>query len=62
MAPKTLFETTLDPIRRRLLRVTIPPEARLDAEKTIAGLMGRDASVRYKFIVQNAEQVDELDV
>ena len=62
MMPKTLFETTLDPTRRRLLRVTVAPEHRLTTEKTIGGLMGKDASVRFQFLTENAGRVDDLDV
>ncbi len=62
MMPKTLFETTLDPNRRRMLKVVIPEDQQLEAEKTIAGLMGRDASVRFHFIMDNAETAGDLDV
>ena len=61
MMPKTLFETTLDPKRRRLLRVVIPDDQQIETEKTIGGLMGRDPSVRFKFIMANAKSA-ELDV
>jgi len=60
MMPKTLKETTLDPARRRLLKITIPEKTR--AETTISGLMGRDASVRYRFIMENAYLAEDLDV
>ncbi len=64
MMPKTLYETTLDPRHRRLLRVAIPEDQQLEAEKTIGGLMGKDASIRYSFIMENAMQAsgDDLDV
>ena len=62
MMPKTLFETTLDPDRRKLLQVRVPDEFRLETEKLIGELMGRDASARYRFIVERADQVQELDV
>ncbi len=62
MMPKTLYETTLDPRKRRLLRVAIPDDQRLQTEKVIGGLMGRDASVRFDFIMENALEADELDV
>lgn len=62
MMPRTLFETTLDPQRRNLLRVVIPPEHQIETEKTFGGLMGKEASVRYDFIMEHARQVDELDV
>ena len=60
MMPQTLKETTLDPARRRILKVTIPEKTR--AENTISGLMGRDASVRYQFIMENARNAENLDV
>ncbi|MFT4975667.1 MAG: DNA gyrase/topoisomerase IV subunit B, partial [Myxococcota bacterium] len=44
MMPKTLFETTLDPRKRRLLQISIPDGAVIETEATIAGLMGKDAS------------------
>jgi DNA gyrase/topoisomerase IV subunit B len=62
MNPKTLFDTTLDPKKRRLLRVTIPPEMVLETETTIGGLMGKDPAVRFAFIMDNAHRADELDV
>lgn len=62
MMPKTLYETTLDPNKRRLLRVVIPPDEQLEADRTIGGLMGKDASVRYDFIMENAAEAEELDL
>jgi DNA gyrase subunit B/topoisomerase-4 subunit B len=62
MMAKTLFETTLDPRKRRLLRVTVLDEFALQTEKTVGGLMGKDASVRFRFIMENAPEVEELDV
>jgi DNA gyrase/topoisomerase IV subunit B len=62
MMPKTLFETTLDPARRKLLKVVIPDEAQIETEKTIGGLMGKDSSVRFRFIMENATMADALDV
>src|SRR5690625_5542429 len=43
MMPRTLFETTLDPQKRTLLKVTIPSEYQIETEKTFGGLMGKDA-------------------
>ena len=60
MMPHTLKQTTLDPARRRLLQITIPEQT--SAESAITGLMGRDASERYRFIMENARFVEELDV
>ncbi len=62
MMPQTLKETTLDPDRRRLLRVSIPDTERLRTEQVITDLMGKDASARYRFIMENAEEAEELDV
>ncbi|NNE71467.1 MAG: DNA topoisomerase IV subunit B, partial [Rhodothermales bacterium] len=62
MMPATLKETTLDPDRRRLLRVTIPDGERVETERTISDLMGKDASARYAFIMNHAGEVEELDV
>ncbi|MCB9791747.1 MAG: type IIA DNA topoisomerase subunit B [Alphaproteobacteria bacterium] len=62
MMPKTLFETTLDPSQRRLLRVVIPDEAVLRTDSLISDLMGKDPSARFSFIMERAEEVEELDV
>jgi DNA gyrase/topoisomerase IV subunit B len=62
MMPQTLKETTLDPDRRRLLQVTIPDEERLLTENLMSDLMGKEAAARYRFIVEHAREVDELDV
>jgi DNA gyrase subunit B/topoisomerase-4 subunit B len=60
MPPRTLFETTLDPARRRLLQVQIPDPLR--ADEVIAELMGKDPQTRFRFITSRAGEVAELDV
>ena len=62
MMPEQLKATTLDPRRRRALKVTVPDV--LEAERTLGELMGKDASARYRFIMETARTVeaDELDV
>jgi DNA gyrase subunit B/topoisomerase-4 subunit B len=62
MMPKTLFETTLDPTKRRLLQVRIELEDRHSTEATISSLMGKDPHERFLFVVQNALEVEELDI
>jgi DNA gyrase subunit B/topoisomerase-4 subunit B len=64
MPAKLLFETTLDPARRRLLRVTLPENDRPYAERTITELMGKEADARYRFIISEAYTAteEELDV
>jgi DNA gyrase/topoisomerase IV subunit B len=60
MNPGTLKETTLDPTRRALLRVTIDDAD--ETEEAIKTLMGRDVAPRFKFIMERAPKVDEVDV
>jgi DNA gyrase subunit B/topoisomerase-4 subunit B len=62
MMPKILFETTLDPTKRRLLQVRIELEDRHSTEATISSLMGKDPHERFLFVVQNALEVEELDI
>ncbi len=60
MMPKVLWETTLNPKTRRLLRVEISDA--LATDRVINELMGKDASARFRFIMERAEDADELDV
>ncbi len=60
MNPATLKDTTLDPARRSLLRVTIDDVASTD--EAIQTLMGRDVAPRFRFIMDRAPKVDEIDV
>ena len=60
MMPKILWETTLNPKTRRLLRVGIADQIHTD--RVITELMGRDASARFRFIMDRAEDADGLDV
>lgn len=62
MMASTLKETTLDPQKRRLLKVMVPEDVRRETDKVIGKLMGKDASLRFDFIMENANEVDELDV
>ncbi len=60
MMPKVLWETTLNPATRRLLRVEINDQ--LETDRVMADLMGRDASARFRFIMERAEDASEIDV
>jgi DNA gyrase/topoisomerase IV subunit B len=62
MTADELKSTTLDPRRRMALRVTIPQEAALVTEQTINDLLGKDVSARFRFIMERAGEVKELDV
>lgn len=55
-----LRETTLDPKTRTLLRVEI--ESPLEADTTFHQLLGRDASERYRVIMDEASFADDLDL
>ncbi len=58
--PKVLWETTLNPATRRLLRVEI--DDHLETDRIMNDLMGRDASARFRFIMERAEEAAEIDV
>jgi DNA topoisomerase IV B subunit len=60
MMPKVLWETTLSPRTRRLLRVEIADA--LQTDRIIADLMGKDPSARFQFIMEHAEDAQEIDV
>ena len=60
MMPKVLWETTLNPRTRRLLRVQISDQ--IVTDRVINELMGKDASARFRFIMERAEEAQELDV
>jgi DNA gyrase subunit B/topoisomerase-4 subunit B len=60
MMPKVLWETTLNPRTRRLLRVDVADQ--LQTDRVINELMGKDASARFRFIMDRAEEAQELDV
>jgi len=60
MMPKVLWETTLNPRTRRLLKVQIADQ--LVTDRVINELMGKDASARFRFIMDRAEDAQELDV
>ena len=60
MMPKVLWETTLNPRTRRLLRVDISDQ--IVTDRIINELMGKDPSARFRFIMERAEEAVELDV
>src|SRR5213075_1612020 len=58
MMPEQLKSTTLDPRRRRALKVTVPNV--LEAERVLSELMGKDAAARYRFITERAREASDL--
>jgi DNA gyrase subunit B/topoisomerase-4 subunit B len=60
MMPKVLWETTMNPRTRRLLRVEILDQ--IVTDRVINELMGKDPSARFRFIMDRAEEAEELDV
>jgi topoisomerase-4 subunit B len=58
MPPASLKETTMDPKRRVLLRVVLPPEERARTAELMEALMGRKPELRFKFIQDNAARLD----
>ena len=60
MMPKVLWETTMNPRTRRLLRVEILDH--IITDRVINELMGKDPSARFRFIMDRAEEAEELDV
>ncbi len=60
MMPKVLWETTLNPRTRRLLRVDVVDH--IVTDRVINELMGKDPSARFRFIMERAEDAVELDV
>ena len=62
MMPRVLNETTLDPRKRRLLKVNIDEAEKLFTETLVTDLMGKDPQARLHYILKHSSEVDELDV
>ena len=60
MDASQLWETTMDPKARKMIRITVDDAAQ--AEKAFTELMGDDVAPRRDYIAQNAKFVKNLDI
>ena len=67
MPPSQLKETTMNPITRTLIKVNLPKrnfyqaDERLEVDKLVTILMGKKPELRFNFIKDNANLVQEID-
>ena len=67
MPPAQLKETTMNPATRTLLRVVIPDKKKKpvefkSTERLVEKLMGKRPELRFQYIQEHAQFVDDIDV
>ena len=62
MNPQQLWETTMNPQTRTLIRVTLDMAGDYEAEEVFSTLMGDDVTKRRQFIQRHAPEVRNLDI
>ncbi len=62
MPPAMLKDTTMDPKKRTLLRITATPESRAETSNMVESLMGKRPELRFQFIQENASTVMDIDI
>ena len=69
MSAQQLKETTMDKKKRLLLKVLIPScnteegkEEAFETRRQVERLMGKNPEMRFKFIIERAKFVDDLDI
>ena len=61
MPPKVLYETTLNPAKRRLLKIVIPDGTATITDQVMSDMMGKDAAPRLAAITAKLGDIDHLD-
>ena len=62
MDAKDLKDTTMDPLSRKLIRVSLQDDEPGETEDLVERLMGKRPEMRFQYIQENARFVEELDV
>jgi topoisomerase-4 subunit B len=62
MDAKDLKDTTMNPLTRKLIRVTIDEDEPGETADLVERLMGKKPEMRFQYIQENARFVEELDV
>ena len=57
-----LKETTMNPMTRKLIRVSVDDDEPGETSDLVERLMGKKPELRFEYIQQNAQFVEELDL